>query len=362
MVFVMADRKSASYVASKKATVIDVARTAGVSKSTVSLVLRGGVGVKARTIEKVNAAIDALGYVYNREAAGLRNRESNMLAIVANDLANPYLAQVIIALETALTDQGLVPVVVNINESEARQRALVASLKEHNVAGFFITPAPETSADWLQGLACAGYPVVCLMREIVGANVPVVVPDNRRGMYLSTKYLIDLGHTRIAFVGGVESISDYQERKEGFLCAMKEADLAVKDSDIEPSSTKREGGQLAVTRVLDRDPSISAMVCFTDVVAYGAYTALRDRGLVPGKDISVVGFDDLEDSRLMSPALTTIRVNAEDIGRVASERMQQCREHSLSSDNDVVGVELVVRSSCCAIGDKVAHSTSVPKG
>ncbi|WP_407333220.1 LacI family DNA-binding transcriptional regulator [Enterovibrio sp. 27052020O] len=331
---------------------IDVAKAAGVSKSTVSLVLRGNAGVKAETVEKVNQAIGQLGYVYNRDAAGLRNKESNLVAIVANDLANPYLAQVIIALEGQLERQGFMPVVVNINESVVRQTAMVASLKEHNVAGFFITPAPDTDAKWLHALADATHPVVCLMRDVVGAQVPTVMPDNRLGMFLSTRYLIGLGHQRIAFIGGIEAISDYQERKQGFMQAMDEAGLSVMPGDIEPSSTKRQGGKIALNRVLDRAPEITAIVCFTDVVAYGAYTALRERGLTPGKDIAVVGFDDLEDSRLMSPALTTVRVSAEEIGLMACERLQQWRENQKVPESALVGVELVIRSSCCSAGRK----------
>nr|WP_241823980.1 LacI family DNA-binding transcriptional regulator [Enterovibrio norvegicus] len=346
----MPESKSSRHSSGRKATVIDVAKAAGVSKSTVSLVLRGNTGVKAETVEKVNQAIGELGYVYNRDAAGLRNKESNLVAIVANDLANPYLAQVIIALEGQLEQQGFMPIVVNINESVARQTAMVASLKEHNVAGFFITPAPKTEAAWLQALADVSSPVVCLMRDVEGANVPTVMPDNRLGMYLSTRYLIGLGHRRIAFIGGVESISDYQERKQGFMRAMEEAGLSVETGDIEPSSTKRQGGKIALNRVLDRAPDITAIVCFTDVVAYGAYTALRERGLTPGKDIAVVGFDDLEDSRLMSPALTTVRVSAEDIALMACERLQQWRENQKVPESALVGVELVIRSSCCSVG------------
>nr|WP_245621573.1 LacI family DNA-binding transcriptional regulator [Enterovibrio calviensis] len=348
----MADSKKTPLSSGRKATVIDVAKAAGVSKSTVSLVLRGNAGVKAETVEKVNQAIRELGYVYNRDAAGLRNKESNLVAIVANDLANPYLAQVIIALEGQLERLGFMPIVVNINENVMRQTDMVASLKEHNVAGYFITPAPDTDANWLTELANSQHPVVCLMRDVEGAQVPTVMPDNRLGMYLSTRYLIGLGHQRIAFIGGIASISDYQERKEGFLQAMNEAGLTVKPSDIEPSSTKRQGGKVAVNRVLDREPNITAIVCFTDVVAYGAYTALRERGLTPGEDIAVVGFDDLEDSRLMSPALTTVRVSAEEIGRMACERLQLWRENLRVPENALVGVELVIRSSCCSVGKK----------
>lgn len=128
--------------------------------------------------------------------------------------------------------------------------------------------------------------------------------------------------------------------------AMQEAGLTVKEGDIEPGSTKRQGGTLAVNRVLDRDSAITAVVCFTDVVAYGVYSALQARGLVPGKDIAVVGFDDLEDSRLMSPALTTVRVRAEDIGQMACERLQQWRLDKTMPDSALVDIELVIRSSC----------------
>lgn len=341
--------KRVGYGNPKKVTVIEVAKVAGVSKSTVSLVLRGGAGVKADTIDRVNRAIRELGYVYNRDAAGLRSRESNLVAIVANDLANPYLAQVIIALEQELEQQGYMPVVVNINESVERQCAMAASLKEHNVAGFFITPAPGTQPEWLAGLANASQPVVCLMRDVAGAGLPTVMPDNERGMYLATRHLIHLGHTRIAFVGGLTAISDYHGRKAGFLKAMQEAGLTVKASDIEPGSTKRQGGTATINRVLDRDSSITGVICFTDVIAYGVYSALQARGLTPGKDIAVVGFDDLEDSQLMSPALTTVRVRAEDIGQMACECLQQWRENRQVPDNALVGVELVVRSSCCSV-------------
>lgn len=211
----MAESAKIGRSSEKKATVIDVAKAAGVSKSTVSLVLRGGEGVKADTVHRVNQAIQQLGYVYNREAAGLRSRESNLVAIVANDLANPYLAQVIMALESELEQQGFMPVVVNINESVERQKSMVASLKEHNVAGFFITPAPGTEGGWLKELASHTCPVVCLMRDVAGAGVPTVMPDNRQGMYLATRYLIGLGHKRIAFVGGLTTIFGLPRAQSG---------------------------------------------------------------------------------------------------------------------------------------------------
>lgn len=333
----------------KKATVIDVAKCAGVSKSTVSLVLRGSESVSTETRKRVKKAIEELGYVYNREAAGLRSKRSNMVAIVANDLANPYLAQVIIGLEEQLDALGMIPVVVNINEDVERQSRIVATLKEYNIAGIIITPAPNTDPEWINQLLDAGFPLISIMREVANANAPSVMADNRLGAYLATRHLISLGHKRIAFIGGIETISDYHERKRGYLDALSEAGIKHDTSLIYPHSTKREGGMNATRALFDKDPTITAINCFTDVVAYGAITALNALGLTTGQQVSVTGFDDLEDSRLLSPSLTTIRVDARDIGREACDLLQRMLEGQRVPSKVLVDVELVVRESCCAL-------------
>ncbi len=334
---------------SKKPTVIDVAKRAGVSKSAVSLVIRNAKGVGEATRIRVREAMDEIGYVYNREAAGLRSKTSTLVAIIANDLANPYLAQVIIALEARLDELGLTPIIVNINESLSRQHHIVTTLKEYNVCGYLIVPAPDTSAEWMQSLASNGSAIVSMMRQISDGGASVVMPDNKQGSYLATKHLLHLGHRRIAFVGGIETISDYRERRQGFVEAMMEEDVVIKDGDIRPGSTKRLGGKEVTHQLLDNDNSITAMVCFTDVVAYGVYGALRERNLRPGHDIAVVGFDDLEDSRLLAPSLTTVRVSAEAIAYEACQLLAQ----NLSPEGQavqkgqkvLVDVELVVRDS-----------------
>ncbi|WP_281543765.1 LacI family DNA-binding transcriptional regulator [Grimontia sp. SpTr1] len=340
---------------SKKPTVIDVAKRAGVSKSSVSLVIRNAKGVAEATRVRVREAMDEIGYVYNREAAGLRSKTSTLVAIIANDLANPYLAQVIIALEARLDELGLTPIIVNINESLSRQQSIVASLKEYNVCGYLIVPAPDTSAEWMQSLASNGSAIVTMMRQIDGGGAPTVMPDNRQGCYMATKHLLALGHRRIAFVGGVESISDYRERRQGFIDAMAEENVPIQDGDILPGSTKRLGGKEFTHQLLDKDDSITAMVCFTDVVAYGVYGALRERNLLPGQDIAVVGFDDLDDSRLLAPSLTTVRVSAESLAHEACRLLgiilESDGEAFQSNHKVLIGVELVVRDSTPALND-----------
>ncbi len=330
----------------KKVTVIDVAKYAGVSKSTVSLVLRNSEIVSQDKRDRVNQAISELGYVYNREAAALRSKTSNLVALVINDLSNPYSAQIAIGLEQHIAGLGLVPVIVNAKEDWQEQQRLVRTLQEYNVAAFILCPVPGTTASWMNELVDTGTPVISIMREVPYAKAPVVIPDNRLGAYLSTRHAIEKGHKKIAFVGGVKEISDYLERLAGYKDAMAESDLTVSPHFIMEGLTNRQGGREATVKLLESDPDISAIICFNDVIAYGVLTQLRQVGLTPGEGIGVIGFDDLEDSSLMAPALTSVHIGAEEIGKKTCELLALQLEKQACPSKVFVNVELVVRDSC----------------
>ncbi|WP_372872130.1 LacI family DNA-binding transcriptional regulator [Shewanella sp.] len=327
----------------RNVTVIDVAKAAGVSKSTVSLVLQGSDKVNPVTREKVQTAMLELGYVYNREAASLRGKRSNLVAIVINDLTNPYSAQLAVGLEANIRRMGLFSMLVNSGEDKDIQSQLVQSLKEYNVAAFVMCPAPGTDADWVDKLA-ATVPVIHIMREVAGASVPTVLPDNHAGTLASTRHLLAQGYTRIGFFGGNQRISDYGERLAGFNAALAEAGL--KPAGIwETAFTNRHGGRLAMAELLASSHRPDALVCFTDIVAYGAIEQLRQQGLKPGEDMAIVGFDDLEDSRLMTPALSSIAIDADAIGAAVCSVLDNIRHGQQVSGLQRLPVVLNVRGS-----------------
>lgn len=328
---------------SKNVTVHDVARKAGVSKSTVSLVLTGSDKVSLRTKQKVNKAISDIGYVYNRDAASMRSRKSNLIAIVINDLTNPYSAQLVVGLERQIRLMGKFSMIVNSEESVETQSILVKNLKEYNVAAFIICPAPGTSAEWVNSLVEQGFPVVHIMREVAGAKVATVLPDNFIGTNLATQHLLSKGFKKIAFIGGNESISDYHQRLSGYTEAMTLAALSFSNKLCIQSVTNRNGGRDAMEEVLKVEPDIEAVVCFSDVIAYGAIEHIRAAGKQPGKDIAVVGFDDLEDSRLMSPALSTIHVDANQIAIAVCQILANIQDGN--KNKILIGVDLVERES-----------------
>lgn len=327
----------------KKITVFDVASEAGVSKSSVSLVLTGSSKVSEKTRNKVNAAIQKTGYVYNRDAAALRNKKSNLVAIVINDLTNPYSAQLAVALEQQVNAIGMFSMLVNSNEDVERQTQLVQRLREYNVDAFIICPAPNTSAEWLNDLIKQNITVLGIMREIDGAKITTVMPDNIKGTELATKHLLSKGYQSIGFLGGNSDISDYHERLQGFTHVIQRSEMTFHQTLCIQSKTTRNGGRLAMQKLLNLSPDVEAIVCFSDVVAFGAIEHMRSVGKSPGNDIAIIGFDDLDDARLMTPSLTTVRVEAREIAEEVCLALTSASPQS--TDKKIVDVNLILRES-----------------
>ncbi len=329
----------------KKVTVFDVADMAGVSKSTVSLVLTNSDKVSERTRERVNKAMADIGYVYNRDAASLRSKRSNLVAIVINDLTNPYSAQLAVGLEQHIRAMGMFSILVNSAENVGTQTALIQSLKEYNVAAFVICPAPGTSSDDLNELIKQGFPVVNIMRQLKNCDAPTVLPNNSKGTSIATKHLIDNGLKNIAFMGGNSSISDFHERYAGYKKAMKKAGLVYSDKHCFQSDTNRHGGRQAMSLALNSIADLEAVVCFSDVIAYGAMEQMKKENKMPGREIAIVGFDDLEDSRLISPSLSTVHIDADKIGQAVCNLLNKLNNGEAVVKKQVIEVEFIQRKS-----------------
>lgn len=183
------------------------------------------------------------------------------------------------------------------------------------------------------------------MREIPFANVPTVLPDNRKGTRIATEHLLQQGLTEIAFIGGTDSISDYHERLAGYHDAMFSASISPPAYYQVQAETNRQGGRDAVTQLLNNAPTIQAIVCFSDVIAFGAIEKIRIHGKVPGKDIKIVGFDDLADSGLMSPALSSIHISADEIGKQTCKILKDTLAGNISNQRTLVDVDLIIRES-----------------
>jgi LacI family transcriptional regulator len=341
--------------AARTVTIIDIAREAGVSKSTVSLVLKMSPLVKDETRQRVTKAMDALGYVYNRGAASLRRARSDIVGMVINDLSNPFFAELAVGIERALQNSGFIPFIANTAESVVRQAEVVRSMREHGAAGLILSPALDTDAAEIDRLG-SRLPIVLAIRRIIGARASLVVSDNVGGAARATEHLVNLGHRDIAFLGGIGNMVVFQDRVAGFTRAMNQAGLAVQPSLIGESMPTKDGGFNAMSRFLSVDRRPTAVVCFNDVVAIGAMLAIARHGLAAGRDIAIVGFDDTTEARHVSPALTTVSVDTGGLGeRAAQILLRQINEGARRLDTYTGEARLVVRESCGArLGRRIA--------
>ncbi len=331
-----------------RVTLDDVARGCGVSRATVSLVLRNSPLVADGTRHRVEAEIKRQGYVYNRAAANLRQRTSSSVALVINDLSNPFFAEFAAGVDEALAAEGFVTLLGSTSESTERQRRVLASLAEHAPAGIILSPAEHSDGAELREIVGAHTPVLVFNRRLQQPHWDLLSLDNRHGAGMATRHLLELGHRRIAFFGGHAASSACRERREGYLHAMREAGIEVEPPWLIESAPTRVEAALQSAALFVRDPVPTAAVCYNDVVALGLMLGLYARGRRPGHDFAVIGFDDVPEAAVSLPPLTTIATAPRARGRQAAERILERIRLPDSDPTDILTSSvLVVRASTC---------------
>ncbi len=298
------------------------------SKSTVSLVLRDSPLVHAETRAKVQEAIEKLGYVYNRSAANLRQSKSKIIGLVVNDLTNSFFAELAVGVDRVMQSAGYVQFLANTAESIDRQREVIASMREHGIAGLIVSPARGTEAGDLKPLAKSGLPVVQMVRDVPGSGVSSIVSDNRGGVAKAVEHLVSLGHRVIAFIGGYADTAVFAERVAGYRGGLEQAGILFDDALVFTSAPSRAGGVEAVERVLRHSMKPTAAVCFNDAVAFGV---------------------DVIEAKTAVPALTTVAVDPQGLGeRAAQLLLKQINSERVEAEAQRLSVRLAVRASCGA--------------
>ena len=320
----------------RQVTILDIAQEAKVSKSTVSLVLQGSDLIRTETAERVRAAAQRLGYVYNRNAAELRRGTSNRIGVVINDLMNPFFAEVLVGIERRLVDSGYVVFMANTNESVQRQEAVLTAMREQGTAGIAICPALETDASLVETVQSWGIPLLVLVRSLGEGDYDFCGADNVEGIRLATARLIEQGHRRIGFVGGETGVV-MDGRLAGYRAALAAAGIEFDESLIFRGRPNREGGHRSMMTLLAREPGIPAAVCYNDLTAFGALSALGERNLRAGRDFALMGFDNVLAAAHSSPPLSTMDVQPDHLGEQAAAMLlhriqnpEAPRQHYLS--------------------------------
>lgn len=323
----------------------EVARRAGVSLGTVSNVLNRPEQVAPGTLARVRQAIAETGYVRNDSARQLREGRSRTLAMVVLDMANPFFADVARGAEEEAAKHGAVLFMCNSGDDVRREQRHLEAIAEQRMRGLLITPVEGDGGEALKTLIAQGVPAVLVDRVSGFPDRCSVSVDDVLGGRLAAQHLLDLGHTRIGFVGGPMSITQVVERHRGTadVVAAAGAELEV----IATPALRFEAGRDAVDELFDRSTRPTALICANDLLALGALQAITLRGkAVPG-DMAVIGYDDIDFAAAAAVPLSSIRQPREELGRTAARLLLEESGSGASHQHEqvVFTPELVARRS-----------------
>lgn len=329
----------------RRPTIVDVAQRAGVSKSTVSLVLRNSALVKEETRAEVRQAMAEIGYVYNRAAATLRNSSVGLVGLVINDLRNPFFTEFATSVQMALSARGHAIVLANTDEDPALQAQVVGAMIEHGVSALILSPAYGDEEATFGAIARAGLPTLQVLRQVHPdtRRFPFAVPDYHRGGRLATDHLLARGCRRIAFLGGLEGRGVTRDRLSGYLAGLGAAGMPPL---VLPGRPGRAFGREAARMLAAAHPEVDGVICFNDLVALGLLSGCAQTGRQVGTDLRIVGFDDIEDCAQVWPGLSSVRCDIAGFGRRMAETVRAWLEDGIAPPPVTrTDVELVLRGS-----------------
>lgn len=316
----------------------DVAARAGVSVTTVSHVLNQvpGKRVSEDTRQRVRAAAQELGYAPNALARSFRLQRSQTLALVSDEIATtPHAGRIILGAHEAASKQGWLVVLVNTGcdaEWEARE---IEALKQRRVDGFLYATMYHRDVTLPSGLA--DVPTVLLDAKTADPSVSWVVPDEAAGGRTATEALLAHGHRRIGFLNNIDDIPASHGRLEGFRAALRDAGVPAREDWIRTATPNSQGGLEAARMVLGSEDRPTALFCFTDRMAMGAYHAAAELGLRIPDDLSIVGFDNQElIADGLHPGLTTVALPHYEMGAWAVERLIRLIEEPAEAEAEQV--------------------------
>lgn len=328
----------------KRVTIKDVAAVAGVSFATVSRAIADHPEISDGTKARVRAACAQLGYVPNAAAKGLTGRATYTIGLIVPDISNPFFADMATAIEQTAAQHAYRVLLSNSLRDPDLEYQAIDNFLARQVDGLLISPASPISQQQHEKLL-GNMPCVYLGINH-DENSSYVMSDNEGGAYAATKYLLQLGHRDILFVGGRASSRTRQLRILGFYRALEEA--GVQGRDIAVSESVGLMKQWTIEQALEvlADPLPDAVFAFSDTIAMKIMEAAEIRGIRIPEDLSLVGYDNISFSALPRVHLTTVSQKKFRLGAIAAERLIEKIQGKQEITADVLDAELIIRSSC----------------
>ncbi len=328
-------------------TIQDVAKTAQVSKSTVSRVLSGNYEyMRADTREKVELAVKRLGYRPSSIAQSLTSKRTNTAAILISDIGNPFYPDVIHGVEQIAFENQYGIFLCNTNYDLDRGLELIRSLIDKRVDGVMLMSSSMTD-DWLDELVDNGIPTVVLDWDIKLAqrNLSTIQVDYEPGIKAAVNHLVSLGHTRFAHVSGPLTWPTSRTRRDVFLSALKLHQIFPENVPILEGNLRMDGGRQAAIQLMGLSERPTAIFAANDLTALGLMAELKAQGLRIPQDMSIVGLDDIYLSSQSDPPLTTVALPRREIGELAMKMLLRWFKTGAEPVIERVESSLVIRAS-----------------
>ncbi len=323
----------------------EIAKLAGVSTSTVSRVFHGSRLVNQETAQRVRAVLDASRYIPDSLARGLQSGMSNIYGLVITDITNPFFPEILKEFESIAIERNREIMLTNTdfhrNGMGDSVRRLLA-WKVHGVAILTSDPDQRSMAD----LTAHSIPMVTLDRRIVGPGLSDVAVDNLPGMIQAVKYLTNIGHTKIGYIGGLSGEAISKHRCGEFIATLKNQGLIVRDEYIKEGDFRMTGGATAVQELLALSDPPTAILGANDMTAIGALHAAQRMGYRIGQDISIIGLDDIAFAEIIVPALTTLHLSRPRMARAFFDALDHFGEGVATEGQQyTITTRLVIRDS-----------------
>lgn len=342
----MSAKNNSSHKKSHKVTIVDVANESGVSYSTVSRVLNGFEHVKDSTRQRVLATAERLGYVANLQARSLAGGKTNIIGILVPGLDNGYIGEIVRGADEELLRSGYNMVLYTTHRLEGKESTYVKSIYNRMCEGLILV-VPITHSTYLDTLQQQKFPYVLVDQIDASGKSNIVDSTNWQGAYDATNHLITLGHRKIAHISGLIELGSSIDRRDGYLSALHDNNIAVNPDYIVAGDYYQSSGYEAMEQLLNLADRPTAIFSASDLMAFGAYEAIRQRGLSIPDDISIIGFDDIPQALIAYPKLTTVRQSLDQMGQVAVKvLLEQIENPERQSRRITLATQIQERESC----------------
>ena len=322
-----------------------VAKRAGVSTATVSRVMNGTANVSPETAQRVREAVEALNFYPDINARALGSGRSGLYGLIISDITNPYFPELVKAFEDIAVEHGQDVLIANTDYDPKRMETCVIRMLQRKVDGVAIMTS-EMDERLIRTFSQRQIPTVFMDTTARGASSVSV--DYAGGITEAMQHLFGLGHREIAFISGPLTLRSARLRAQAFQKALRDHGLKVKPEWLQEGDHRVEGGHQAMQRIFQSGSIPSAVLGSNDLTAIGAMGAIHEAGLHIPRDISVVGFDDIELSAYTLPALTTLHVPRRELAATAFRGLYRGRDEVVKlsrKKEQVIHPRLLIRRS-----------------